>query len=334
MPVTTAPTRIDLAGGTLDIYPLYLFEEGALTVNMAVDINSVVRIEKIREEKILIESEDLDIRLEAEDAGSLSSGSKLELIVRAVRFYDPSPGIRIVTKSNAPPGSGLGASSSLLMALMCALNHITEKKQSLENIIEYGANLEAQAIKVPTGKQDYYAAVYGGVNAWHFGVEGVRREKIVPPGNFMEKLKSGLILTFTGQSHFSANQNWDMMKRYIDGDPVSRKNMKRIKEIAFYTRDALNQGDITALSDAINEEWKMRRALSDGVSTPVIEKMMKAAADAGALANKICGAGGGGCMLTLCPGDKKEEVESALKDAGGKVLDFSIDEKGVSLREE
>ncbi|MCD6310046.1 MAG: hypothetical protein J7M18_04990, partial [Candidatus Eremiobacteraeota bacterium] len=198
MLITSSPTRIDLAGGTLDIFPLYLFEEGGLTVNMAVNIKSIVQIQKIPWRKIVLESKDLGICLESENAGELPLGAGLDLLARVVHFFNPAPGLKITTTSNAPPGGGLGASSSLLMSLMFSLNKITGKGYTPEEIIDYGANLEAQTIRVPTGKQDYYAAVFGGINALFFRVDGIERKKIIPSEGFIQYLEKGLILTFTG----------------------------------------------------------------------------------------------------------------------------------------
>jgi len=127
------PTRIDLAGGTLDVYPLYLFEDGGLTVNAAIDVCVHVSVEERDDPKIVIRSEDLGVEEEIASLATMEPGGKLDLIKKALRYYRPWSGLNIITRSETPPGSGLGTSSALLMALSCALNEINHKGLSKEH---------------------------------------------------------------------------------------------------------------------------------------------------------------------------------------------------------
>ncbi|MEQ8189559.1 MAG: GHMP kinase, partial [Candidatus Eremiobacterota bacterium] len=166
-----APVRIDLAGGTLDIYPLYIFEDTGITVNIAINLMSHVQI--IPGGKTFrFHSKDMNLKAETDNLNSLFDGN-FDLIARAVKFYCPESPMEVITQNPIPKGSGLGASSSLLMALSGALNKISETCYNKTQIIDIGANIEAKSIKIPTGKQDYYAAIYGGVNAIWFKYDGV-----------------------------------------------------------------------------------------------------------------------------------------------------------------
>lgn len=327
----SAPTRIDLAGGTLDIYPLYIFLGGGTTVNLAISLRSHVEIEERYDKKILIYSEDLNEKAEAESIDALQTSGALDLIARAVKFYKPEAGLSVKTKNLAPRGSGLGASSSLLMALSAALNAITNAGADYDDIINWGANIEAQNLKIPTGKQDYYAAVYGGLNAIQFHEKGIDLIKIYQAVKDMKFLGDHLILSFTGISHFSGTNNWNMMKRFIDGEPQTVRNLYRIKETSVKMEEALLSRDLEKIASALNEEWKNRKDLADGVSTPEIERMMSSARKAGAKASKICGAGGGGCMVTIADPLKRDSVCAALKEAGAGILDFCPDNEGIQL---
>jgi D-glycero-alpha-D-manno-heptose-7-phosphate kinase len=158
----TVPTRIDLAGGTLDVYPLYLFEDGGLTVNAAINVYGHVTVEERPDVQIHIRSEDTGAEEAFASLAEMSSsiGSGLDLAKRALRFYckhsDPRRGMNVTLRSEAPCGSGLGASSALLVALSSALNEIENLGLSKDRVIDLAANIEAQVISIPTGKQDYF----------------------------------------------------------------------------------------------------------------------------------------------------------------------------------
>lgn len=330
----STPTRIDLAGGTLDIHPLYLFEDGGLTVNLAISLRSWVEVETLAQGGIQIRSLDLEQRLEAPRLEELPQGGTLDLLARTVRFYRPGSGVRVVTRNTAPMGSGLGASSALLMALSGALNALEGSQADLEDLIHWGAALEAQSLGIPTGKQDYYAAIYGGLNALWFDVKGVHLEPLAGDSDFLEELSGRLVLTFTGVSHFSGTNNWHMLKRYIQNQGETREALKKIKHTALAMRDALLARDFRALARALNQEWENRRSLAPGVSTDFIDGLMDAAKGAGALASKICGAGGGGCMVTLVHPGRRARVENALREAGGRILPFVAEAQGLALSQE
>ncbi|HEY9841028.1 MAG TPA: hypothetical protein V6D23_11275, partial [Candidatus Obscuribacterales bacterium] len=214
-----APNRIDLAGGTLDIYPLYVFLEGGYTLNAAIDLYSRVELETRDDDVFSFKSVDMEAELQLSRAALLNGSaddSLFRLLIEIVRFYLPATGLNVVSHNQAPKGSGLGASSALLIALSGALNQLNCQYADGESLIRHGADLEAWSLGIPTGKQDYYAALYGGLQAIHFGKAGIKRECLQPSADFMNRLNAGLVLSFTGQSHFSGTNNWNMVKRYID----------------------------------------------------------------------------------------------------------------------
>jgi D-glycero-alpha-D-manno-heptose-7-phosphate kinase len=332
---TSCPTRIDLAGGTLDIYPLYLFEEQGLTINAAINLRSKVKLQSLPGAKVILQSLDLKQTVKAIELKALNFGNNLDFLIRALKFYAPKTGLKLITQNSVPRGSGLGASSSLLMALSAALVKLKgRKKLNLKQIIDWGANLEAQSLRTLTGKQDYYAAIYGGIQALWFTVKGVRSEPLKLSADFLRYFQKALILSFTGISHFSGLTNWNMVKAYLEGEKPSLRHISRIKEIALDMRQALLSENLEKVAQTLNIEWEHRKNLAAGVSTPEIEKLMQAGREAGALGHKICGAGGGGCMITLVPPKKRKQVEGALLQAGGKILNFSLDFKGLEVKEE
>jgi D-glycero-alpha-D-manno-heptose-7-phosphate kinase len=328
---STAPMRVDLAGGTLDIYPLYLFTEGGLTVNAAITLMSEVTIETRDDLRVHIVADDLGEEMSAPDAGSLELGGKLDLLARLVKFYDPPCGVNVHTKNDVPKGSGLGASSSLLIALSHALNRLLDDRHSAEDIINFGANLEAQTIRIPTGKQDYYSATYGGISVIWFDVRGARREELVKSNSILAALEERLVITFAGEPRASATSNWKMYRNYVDGEARTVHNIQQIKQTALAMKQALSKGNLDVFGQLLAEEWENRKGLADGVSNDEIEAMMAAAKKAGAVSNKICGAGGGGSMISFCEPGTKQSVEKALRDAGAMVYGCGIARRGVEV---
>jgi len=325
------PTRIDLSGGTLDLHPLYLFLEGSVTINAAVDLWSTVRIETREDAEIHLKSIDTGVELAAASLEELALDNELSLVARVVRFYAPPAGVNVTTNNLAPLGSGLGGSSSLIVALAGALDRINATDLQPAQFVDFGSNLGAQVIALPAGKQDYLAALYGGVNAFHFGVGGWSGEQLVRDEGLLCDFEDRIVLTFTGESRFSGTNNWNMMKRFMDDVGDCRATMRTIQKTAAEMREALLTYDVDRFADLLDREWSTRRQLAEGVTTPTIDRMVEASKSAGALASKICGAGGGGCMITVVRKGNRERVEAALESAGASVLGFHIARQGLTV---
>lgn len=330
----STPTRIDLAGGTLDIYPIYLFEGSGLTLNVAIDLMSNVELEKRSDKGIRIEAEDLDLVLEASCLDELKSGesfARLDLVVRILKFYKPTCGLTIRIRSQIPAGSGLGGSSSLLVGLSTALIQLEDLPVSQRQVIDWGGDIETQSIRVPTGRQDYFPAMYGGFNALWFELQGIRQEKLKLPNQLKDQLQHQLLLGYSGASRFSGAINWDIVRRYIDGDSDTVTKMEKIRRTAGAMYESLKCGDLDQFSQHLAEEWNNRKGLAEGVSTPAVERIFEANNQVGALANKLCGAGGGGCFVTLAKDGCEAAVREAILDNGGQVLPYSFAEHGVQV---
>jgi D-glycero-alpha-D-manno-heptose-7-phosphate kinase len=326
-----APTRIDLAGGTLDLSPIYLFVEGGLTVNCAIDMCCAVSLEPRDDRQIHLKSIDLRTEERYEDVNSISTDGALGIVSRAIKFFQPAAGLNVTTENNVKQGSGLGASSSLLMAVLSGLNALTSSDYSLERLIDLAADLEAQCIRVPTGKQDYFAAAFGGVNALWFDVGGCKREPLLLNEVEMHELEERLILSFTGAPRFSGATNWNMIRNYIEDNPGTIAGMRRIKETAMAMRACMRERNWKDLPRILDEEWRNRRTLAEGVTNETVETVMNAALNAGALANKLCGAGGGGCMISCIEPESRTAVEEAITAAGAEVLPFRFVSEGIRL---
>jgi len=329
----TAPNRIDLAGGTTDLYPLYLLMDGGCTVNAAISVRSSVTIRPLAGRKIIIASRDLGESLEAGDPASLRVNGPLGLIARTVAAFPPKTGVKITTYNEAPAGSGLGASSALVLALLTGLLRLRGEEAPPATVIDLAANLETARIGVPAGKQDHIAALFGGVSLIDFGYRGFLRREICREPIKRARIEEMIVLSYTGLGRFSGMNNWEITKSFIDNREGIREKLLKIKQVALELSEAISNDRWEQLPGLVDREWTLRRSLSPGVSTPHIETIMSEAKAAGALASKICGAGGGGCMITLVGKSGRAGVERAISSAGGEVIPFSVDALGVNVTE-
>ncbi len=327
----SAPNRIDLAGGTTDLYPISLLMDGGCTANVAITISSRVILRPRDLPGIRIVSQDLGCSADAPHPGALPLDSPLGLLCRAVRVLPPPSPTEIVTLNDAPAGSGLGASSALLTALITGLLGLRSEHMGASAIIDLACNIETATIGVPAGKQDYIAAFHGGISLIEFGYRGFERRSVPLDASGLSRVEQMLVLVYTGEGRFSGVTNWDVTKAFIDKVAHVRENLLRIRDVARRVCEVIREERLDELPALIDTEWNLRRALAPGVSTPRIEAILEAAKAAGATAGKVCGAGGGGCMLVVTPPARRSAVERAIRDQGGEPLPFGIARHGITL---
>ena len=325
--IVRAPVRADLAGGTLDLWPLYLFHPGSRTVNVAISYHAESEVLETGDDAIDIHLTDQQYEQRYESIHELAADPKAALIHRALEHFHLT-GIRITTRTDAPRGSGLGGSSALTITLVRALSELAGAPVEGDDLIALVRDLETRLLRVPAGIQDYYPPVYGGLMAIHLNPGVVLRHPIALP---VERLAEHMLLHYTGVAHFSGTNNWDIYKRQIDGKKKVHKGLDKIAESAIEMEKALESGDMEAAGVALGHEWQNRKALIDGISTPEIEAAIEAAVGAGAWAGKVCGAGGGGCIIFLMPPDRRESVREALANVPGHVIDAQPVAHGLTI---
>ena len=325
---SSAPTRIDLAGGTLDIWPLYLLLGCPPTLNAAINLYATVEIRPRKDRRVVVESKDLGVKAEFSSLAAIPERHPLELILRTVKFYLDKEGLSITTHCQAPQGSGIGGSSALNIALHGALNQFVKGRYPRSRLIEYAKNIETQVLGVPAGHQDYFPALHGGVLSLQPGISGIGVKKIKLD---LRELTDRFVLCYTGKPRRSGINNWQVMKNAVDGNRKVVKQLQRIGEVARLTEQSLAKGDLDALADLLTEEWKVRKALAPGISTPEMNRMITAAKRNGALSAKVCGAGGGGCVAFFVRKGMKQRVSAELTRLKGQVLDFTFVQRGLRV---
>lgn len=340
-------TRIDFAGGTIDLWPLYLLHDAPLTVNAAIDLYATATVETAGDGVEIISTDRKarlgPIRVEALAAAVRRAPAELEFPVRLAAHFlggeaGAAPGTgaargggcRITTDCRAPAGSGLGGSSALGIALAAALDRFTGRGLDPERLLAVTRAIETQVLRIPTGEQDYHPALRGGVLALHYTVEGTRAERLKID---TRALRERVVLVYTGVSRSSGISNWDMLKRHLDGDPAVRGALEGINRTAHAMREALLRADWDGAAAALAGEWRERRRLSDKVSSPEIDRIIEGASKAGSLAGKVCGAGGGGCLVLWAGEGARRKVENEVARLGGRVLDYAFVDEGVSVTE-
>jgi len=328
--IAQAPCRADLAGGTIDLWPLYMFHPGALTLNFAVNILTTCRITPLKGKRIQLRSVDTRREETFSSFEELRRGRRfrLPLAARLLQFFAPKEGLLIETDSESPAGAGISGSSALMIATTAALARFTDHHLTLEQMRVIAQNIEAQIISVPTGCQDYYPALYGGVSAIHLNADGIHRESVpVSPG----EIESRFVLVYTGAPRQSGINNWEVFQAHINGDKRVFRNFERIVEIARAMHQALADAKWDEVARLLREEWKLRRTNAPGITTPLIDKLIKAAARHGGRAAKACGAGGGGCVIFLVEQGAASRVATAIGDNGGHVLPLQVARNGLHV---
>jgi D-glycero-alpha-D-manno-heptose-7-phosphate kinase len=330
---SSAPTRVDLAGGTIDIPPLFLFHEGAATVNFAVNLMARCRIETRSDNIIMLESIDRGVSFETslDKMSELKNEPCLELLAKLVYFFKPETGFNMITNSEAPAGAGLAGSSTLNIACIGALNRLVGDRYAPEKFIQIAANVECQVIRVPTGFQDYFSAQYGGTAAIHFRPDGMEREALEVD---TKTLQERVVVIYTGEPRNSGTNNWEMTKRHIDGDREIFDIFEGIRDSALDLREALLKSDWNAVGEILFKAHPHRKRLAPNITTPKMDDLIEIAYASGAAGAKVCGAGGGGCIAFFCEEGQRATVETALAaEESVEVLDWQISAEGLIVNE-
>ena len=333
----TASCRVDLAGGTLDLWPLYLFHPGAVTVNFALSILTRATLKSHKNKEIIFRSLDTSKEDRFSDIGALRAAEKFEhaLAGYLARYFlalpdAPKGGFVLETHSGSPTGAGISGSSALMIATTAAFARYCGVRMNKEEMRVLTQNIEAQLIRVPTGCQDYYPALYGGVNAIRLLPSGVERVAIPVPA---AEIDARFVLAYTGAPRQSGINNWEVFKAHIDGDAKVRRNFEEISGVAKSMHCALTGQEWDKIAALMKREWALRKTNAPGITTPLIDDLVEVAMKNGALAAKVCGAGGGGCVVFLTEPEARERVEQAIANAGGTILPCKVAKQGAQVKE-
>jgi len=313
----TAPVRLDFAGGWTDVPP-FSAREGGMVVNAAIELRACVAV-RLGGRLIRLVSEDLGLELECADSGGLVLDGRLDLLKAALRMLPVQAACTITTRCDAPPGSGLGSSGAMDVALVAALALARGERFTGRELAEQAWYLETVEAKIPGGKQDQFAAALGGFQRLTFRDPDVGIEPITLDPAFAAALERRMVLCYTGQSRVSGATIARVMTAYERGDSRVTGALRAMKDVAAAMAEALRAGDVVRVATLLSENWKQQQALDPGMRTAEMAQLETALTAAGALGGKAAGSGAGGSMFFVTRDDPAPAI-AAARGAGATVL--------------
>lgn len=322
-----APTRLDLAGGFTDVPP-YSARAGGAVTSVAISLYAHALVRR-RKGGVRLHALDYGAHVSARRVSELPVEGDLALLAAAARRFGPRGDFEIVTHADYPPGSGLGGSGAMGVAVVAALAAARGAAPMRTEVAQQAHLLETEDAKVPGGRQDQYCAALGGFVFLEFEDPAVRATPLAVPAGCTRDLEHHLVLCYVGASRFSGRTIARVMGRYAAGDAGVTAALDGLKACGFAMRDALLRGDVGAVGEVLAEDWRHMQALGPELETPAMRGLTETARTAGATAWKACGSGAGGCLLFLAKTGEEHALAERLREAGGTILRYTFDVTGV-----
>lgn len=333
-----APLRLGLAGGGTDVSPYSDLYGGAI-LNATISMYAYATIVPRNDGKIVLNSIDRNVRIEMDSEISLELDGNLDLLKgvynRVVRDYTRTPlSFELTTYVDAPAGSGLGSSSALVVAILGAFAEWLKIPLGEYELAHLAYEIERKDLMLAGGKQDQYAAAFGGFNFMEFydGDRVIVNPLRIKP-EIVNELQFNLVLYYTGTSRLSSKIIEAQVEKVSSKEEKSIEAMHKLKEQAILMKEAILKGNLGQIGELLDYGWQYKRNLADGITNPVIDEIYEAAKKAGATGGKISGAGGGGFMMLYCPGTTRYRVIEALQKFGGEFRRYQFVNYGLETWE-
>lgn len=333
MLIARGPLRISLAGGGTDL-PAYYEQYGGLVVSTTIDKYVFVTCSPNGTgtgHDAQITSADYQIFYRHHCGTPMNWDGDLALPRAVLHTFGIERDVALFVASQVPPGTGLGSSSAVAVALVGGIARYLHHNLSRQHIAELACDVELAKLNAPIGKQDQFAAAFGGLNAIEFSRDGVRVEPVRASPEVVRQLERRLLLFFTGTARDSASILKNQQKASARGVPHTVEGLHRIKEAALACRLCLEKGDLDGIGRLLDEGWRQKRRLVEGITNSRIDKLYETALAHGALGGKITGAGGGGFLLLYCAEDQQEELTDTMERLELRRMDFHFDKQGLMV---
>lgn len=324
-----APLRIGLAGGGTDIIP-YIENHTGAVICTTIDRYAYVSLKPALEKIIKVHSHDYNLQEIFQKISDLKYDGKLDLIkagFKTLGFGDQ--GFDITLHADVTPGSGLGSSSAVAVALVGGLFQFANKTISSYEVAETAVKIERIELGLQGGLQDQYASAFGGFNFIEFKKNSVIVNPLRLKPQITHELLASMLLLDTGKTRLSG----DILGREIEGfknnESIIVENLQKIKNLAYDMKDALVKGDLSSVSEILHQSWIYKKSLDKSISNDIIDDLYDTARKEGALGGKLLGAGGGGHLLLICDPDKKDTIANHMKKKGCQVVNFNFDTEGL-----
>lgn len=330
-----APTRISFAGGGTDVPP-YCDEKGGCVVSAAINRYAHSTLEPRNDKEIHIESGDFLKKIRFSDVGSITYNKDLDILKVAVKKMCPKGmGLNLFMKTDFPPGSGIGGSAATFVSLVGAFNGLNGRKMTKYEVAETALNLEREELRILGGKQDQYAATFGGINFIEFADKKVKVNPIKLGSSTRLDLEKHLLLAYVGEREVSNSGDIisDQTKSVSINKPDVIEAHDRYKELALEVRDALSGGDLTTFGGLLHKAWETKKKFSGMISNKKIDDIYDFARKNGAVGGKISGAGGGGFMVFFCEPNREHILSAKLDTISVRTMPFTFDFDGMQVWE-
>ncbi|HZD58182.1 MAG TPA: hypothetical protein VE136_15735 [Anaerolineales bacterium] len=329
-----APLRISFCGGGTDVSP-FVEERGGVVLSVTIDKYAYASLRIRDDQNISVQSLDYDIVAKYRVDDDLEYNGELDLVKAVIRNMcnGNKQGLDFFMHSDAPPGSGLGSSSTVVVALIGLIKHWRRLPLTNYEIADLAYQIERVDLRIKGGMQDQYAAVFGGFNFIEFGRDAVIVNPLRIEDEIINELQYNLLLCYTGRTRLSANIITTQVDNYVRKEAEVLAAMDELKEITVALKNALLQGRLDDFGGLLNEAWFNKKKMAKQITSSTIDTLYETARKNGALGGKILGAGGGGYLLLYCPFDRKHIIAEELEKLGGQVVEFTFDYHGLQTWE-
>lgn len=330
MLIARAPVRISLAGGGTDLAAYYR-KHGGFVVSAAINRYFYAFVSVNPDGSVQVASSDYRTFYRHSPGDEPLWDTTLALPQAILEHFGIRSGVSLFLASEVPPGTGLGSSSTVAVAIIKALAGALGRRLSPAEIAELACAIEIERLGQPIGKQDQYAAAFGGLNAITFSETGVSVEPLAISPQTQRRLEANILLFFVGSARVSSDILSKQKSASEQEDPAVIESLHAIRQAALEVRDCFERGDLGRFGELLDLNWQNKKRLAPGITTPQIDRCYELARANGALGGKITGAGGGGFLMLYCDGDLREQVTRVLEAEGLKRMDFRFDMGGARI---
>ena len=329
--IARAPVRVDVAGGGSDCEPFILNYDGAV-VNFGITSYAYAHLQVHPEDRrIHIISDDLDQVVQVDHLDELEINGTLDLLKGMVLRLAPEFGLTLRVRCDVKPGTGLGSSGAVTVALVKALATSLGQSADASGVAEIACEIDIGRLEQPVGKQDQYAAAFGGINFIEFGDDSVQVKPVELPLPLMLALERRVLLFFTGTARRSSAILSEQRARISGNDDETLAALHEIKALAYQAQELLQAGKLDEFGRLLHQAWEAKKRASQGVTNPEIDRLYEIARSAGALGGKIAGAGGGGFLTVFAEEGRQQEITSRLEGEGLFSMSFGFESRGATV---
>lgn len=322
-----APLRVSFGGGGTDVEP-FCVEQGGAIIGSTINKYAYCSIIPREDDQIVVHSLDFDMTVKYNTKDNYVYDGRLDLVTAALRAMDIKQGCEVYLQCDAPPGSGLGTSSTVMVAMLTAMARWKGVELDNYQMADLAYQVERLDLGIAGGYQDQYGATFGGFNFIEFhGRNNVVVNPLRVRRDIINELQYNLLLCYTGKIHVSANIIEDQVSNVRKADPF--RATCEVKALAYSMKDELLKGNLHNFGRLLDIGWENKKKMSSKISNPQIDMLYGEAKKAGALGGKLLGAGGGGYLLVYCPYDVRHRVAASLEAAGGQLTDWNFELRGA-----